>query len=465
MQSEIDAIRLRAFSVVTGMAYEKVLKDPDGFDFEIQQLGPATHPNPSSHEIFVEDSEKIVFSSQIKNLNHQLKTCDQLPAFEKAGARHKIFHNPASTRAAIITCGGLCPGLNNVIKGLVNVLEKDYGVKDIVGIRYGYKGLTQTSNHEPIQLNSTVVEQIHKQGGTILGSSRGNQDPESMVDELQKRKINLLFCIGGDGTLKGAQAIAQAANRRQANISIVGVPKTIDNDLGFVEKTFGFETSVQVASEIITSAHHEAEGAENGIGIVKLMGRDSGFITATASLANSIVDFCLIPETPFQIHGSDGLCAALQRRLQQNNHAVIVVAEGAGQDLFNSSENRIDASGNILKDDIGELLKAEVTDYFQQLDQPISIKYLDPSYHIRSVSANAADAVFCYLLAEYAVHAGMSGKTNLVIGYWNNFFTHVPIHLATKERRMVDLDSALWRGVMSATQQDKTSNIDTNFKA
>lgn len=438
------------------MAYENVLENPDNFNFEIQKLGEASHANPSSQEIFIEDSERIIFSSQLKNLNHQLKTCKKLPAFEKAGARQKIFHHPEATRAAIITCGGLCPGLNNVIKGLVNVLEQDYGVRDILGIRYGYKGLTKKSTHEPIPLNSAVVDEIHKQGGTILGSSRGNQDPETMVNELQERKINLLFCIGGDGTLKGAQAIAEAANKRQANISVIGVPKTIDNDLGFVEKTFGFETSVQVASEIITSAHHEAEGAENGIGIVKLMGRDSGFIAATASLANSVVDFCLIPETPVRIDGPKGICAAIQHRLQQNNHAVIVVAEGAGQHLFKNNENRIDASGNVLKDDIGELLKGEIAAYFKTNNMPISIKYLDPSYHIRSVSANAADAVFCYLLAEYAVHAGMSGKTNLVIGYWNNFFTHVPIHLATKERRMVELDSALWRGVVSATQQDKT---------
>lgn len=341
-----------------------------------------------------------------------------------------------------------------MIKGLVNVLEESYGVENIFGIRYGYKGLTSQSEHSPIRLTASSVDQIHKQGGTILGSSRGNQDPEEMVDQLQARGINILFCIGGDGTLKGAQAIAEAANRRDAKISVIGVPKTIDNDLGFVEKTFGFETSVQIAADIITSAHAEAEGAENGIGIVKLMGRDSGFITATASLANSVVDFCLIPETPFQFDGPDGINQAIQTRLAQNNHAVIVVAEGAGQDLFTNKEIRKDASGNILKDDIGELLKTKLSSHFGDRDIPISIKYLDPSYHIRSVAANASDAVFCYLLAEYAVHAGMSGKTNLVIGYWNNFFTHVPIHLATKERRMVELDSALWRGVVSATQQD-----------
>ena len=437
------------------MAYEQVLNNPAGFNFEVEQLGEPQHTNPSSKEVFVEEGERIIFSSQLKNLKRQLETCDELPAFEKAGARRKIFHNPASTKAAIITCGGLCPGLNNVIKGLVNVLEQDYGVDEILGIRYGYKGLTESSLHEPIKLNSSIVDQIHKQGGTILGSSRGNQDPDKMVDTLQEKGINLLFCIGGDGTLKGARAIAEAATKRDAKISVIGVPKTIDNDLGFVEKTFGFETSVQVAAEIITSAHHEAEGAENGIGIVKLMGRDSGFITATASLANSVVDVCLIPETPFEISGPEGICNDLEQKLERNHHAVIVVAEGAGQELFQNSEKRQDASGNILKDDIGELLRQEITSHFKGKGIPISIKYLDPSYHIRSVAANASDAVFCHLLAEYAVHAGMSGKTNVVIGYWNNFFTHVPIKLATKERRMVELDSALWRGVVSATRQDQ----------
>lgn len=434
--------------------YEKVLKNPENFDFKVQQLGEPCHPNPSNQEDFVSEGERIAFSSQVKNLQNQFKNCKELPSFEKAGARKTLFHNPKKTKAAIITCGGLCPGLNNVIKGLVNVLEKGYKVREIYGIRYGYKGLAKCSNIEPIQLNSESVDQIHKQGGTILGSSRGNQDPEEMVDVLQEKGINLLFCIGGDGTLKGAKAIADAANNREAPIGIVGIPKTIDNDLGFVEKTFGFETSVEIASEIISCAHNEAEGAENGIGIVKLMGRDSGFIAATASLANSVVDFCLIPELPFHLHGPDGLCIAVRNSLKLHRHTVIVVAEGAGQDLFKNTKQRIDQSGNILKDDIGEYLKSELSNYFQKDGTAISIKYLDPSYHIRSVTANASDAVFCNLLAEYAVHAGMAGKTNLAIGYWNNFFTHVPIALATEERRMVSLNGALWRGVLSTTQQE-----------
>ena len=438
--------------------YEKVLKNPENFDFKVQQLGEQTHPNPSDQGLFVSEEERIAFSSQINNLKSQFNSCEELPGFEKAGARKTLFHNPKNTKAALITCGGLCPGLNNVIKSLVTVLEKDYKVSEIIGIRYGYKGLAKSSNLEPIQLNSEAVDQIHKQGGTILGSSRGNQNPQEMVDVLQEKGINLLFCIGGDGTLKGAKAIADAANNRNAKISVVGIPKTIDNDLGFVEKTFGFETSVQIASEIISCAHNEAEGAENGIGIVKLMGRDSGFIAATASLANSVVDFCLIPELPFHLDGPDGLCRAVHNSLKRHKHAVIVVAEGAGQELFENTNQRIDQSGNILKDDIGEHLKSELSDYFKQNDISISIKYLDPSYHIRSVAANASDAVFCHLLAEYAVHAGMAGKTNLAIGYWNNFFTHVPIALATEERRMVSLNGALWRGVLSATQQEAIRN-------
>jgi len=437
------------------MVYDNVLKNPDDFNFQVQKLGQGKFTNPIKDEIFVDDDERIAFASQIKNLRRQFETNDPIPSFEKAGARRKIFHNPSTTKVGIVTCGGLCPGLNNVIKGLVKVLEQSYGIEHIFGIRYGYKGLTRHSKHNPIRLTASSVDQIHQQGGTILGSSRGNQDPEEMVNELEARGINLLFCIGGDGTLKGAQAIAEAANQRNANISIVGVPKTIDNDLGFVEKTFGFETSVQVSTDIISSAYSEAKGAENGIGIVKLMGRDSGFITATASLANSVVDFCLIPEIPFQITGPDNICETIQNKLAEKNYAVVVVAEGAGQDLFKNNKKRLDASGNILKDDIGELLKQSLSNHFDSQKIPISIKYLDPSYHIRSVAANASDSVFCYLLAEYAVHAGMSGKTNLVIGYWNNFFTHVPIRLATRERRIVELDSALWRGVVSATQQNQ----------
>ena len=437
------------------MIYENVLRDPDAFDFSVKTLGSPSHPTTTRRKPYIQEDEVIAFSSQVKNILHQIKNCKTLPGFEKAGPRELLFHDPKQLKAGIITCGGLCPGLNNVIKGLVTTLEGDYGVTDIVGIRYGYRGLSQKSQHPPMQLNCDLVDHLHTQGGTMLGSSRGNQDPTEMVDQLLSNGIGLLFCVGGDGTLRGAMAIANEISRRNLPIGVIGIPKTIDNDLGFIEKTFGFETSVEIASEIITSAHQEAMGAENGVGIVKLMGRDSGFIAATATLANSVVDFCLIPEIDLELDGPRGLIEAIKTRLSQNNHAVIVVAEGAGQGLFANAPERKDQSGNVLKEDIGVFLRDEISKRLGAEGISASMKYLDPSYHIRSVPAIASDAVFCHLLAEHAVHAGMAGKTNMVVGHWNNFFTHIPISLATQERRMVDLDGALWEGILSATQQDE----------
>ena len=262
------------------MIYEDVLKDPDLYDFTISTIGSPQVLSPLPQRQFVGDDERIAFSSQVKNITNQIRTCEIFPSFEKAGPRKHIFYDPEKTRVAIVTCGGLCPGLNDVIKGLVSVLNMEYNVSDVFGIRYGYKGLTQSSSFPPIDLDVFTVDKIHNQGGTILGSSRENQDPKEMVDELISLNINILFCIGGDGTLRGAMAIAKEIFERNLQISVIGIPKTIDNDINFVEKTFGFETAVQVAAQVISSAHSEAEGAENGIGIVKLMGRDSGFIAA-----------------------------------------------------------------------------------------------------------------------------------------------------------------------------------------
>ena len=436
------------------MIYEDVLKNPDKYDFTIASLGDCMFDSPVHDRKFVEDDEQITFASQVKNIKMFLKSAQTFPAFQKAGPRKKIFYDPAVSRAGIVTCGGLCPGLNNVIKGLVNVLAYDYGIKTIEGFRYGYQGLAAKQGHEPFALTPLLVDEIHRDGGTILGSSRGNQAPETMVDTLEQRGINLLFCIGGDGTLRGAQAIADEAVRRKRPISVIGVPKTIDNDLQFVEKTFGFETAVQTACEVITSAHNEAEGVDNGIGIVKLMGRDSGFIAAASTMANSVVDFCLVPEVELALDGDQGFFRMLARKLDESRHAVIVVAEGAGQNLFPASDARKDASGNVLKQDIGIFLRDGIVKFFKNSGRDVSIKYLDPSYHIRSVAAISSDAIFCHLLAEHAVHAAMAGKTGTVVGHWNNYFTHVPIRLATRERLKLDLDGALWKGVLSSTRQN-----------
>ncbi|NLI78490.1 MAG: ATP-dependent 6-phosphofructokinase [Candidatus Riflebacteria bacterium] len=436
------------------MIYADVINHPEQFDFTIPTLGRCALDSPVKGRDFVDDDEQIVFASQVKNILKLQQSGKPFPAFQKAGPRARIFHDPAWSHAAILTCGGLCPGLNNVIKGVVNVLWHDYGVKTIFGAKFGYQGLVARYGHSPLHLTPELVDEIHEEGGTILASSRGNQKPEEMVDTLERMNINLLFCIGGDGTLRGARDIAEEAARRNRAISVIGIPKTIDNDLSFIEKSFGFETSVHASFEIISSAHNEAEGAYNGIGIVKLMGRDSGFIAASATLANSVVDFCLVPEVEFTMAGERGLLAALERKLEKFHHAVIVAAEGAGQNLFNSAEVKKDASGNILKNDIGLFLKDEINAWAKKQGIEVAVKYLDPSYHIRSVAAISPDAIFCYLLAENAVHAAMAGKTNMVIGNWNNYFTHVPISLATRQRRKIDLDGAMWKGVLSATRQE-----------
>ena len=335
------------------MIYEDVLKDPDLYDFTVPTIGSPQVLSPLPQRQFVGDDERIAFSSQVKNITNQIRTCEIFPSFEKAGPRNNIFYDPEKTRVAIVTCGGLCPGLNDVIKGLVSVLNMEYNVSDVFGIRYGYKGLTQSSSFPPIALDVITVDKIHNQGGTILGSSRDNQDPKEMVEQLISLDVNILFCIGGDGTLRGAMAIAKEIAERNLKISVIGIPKTIDNDINFVEKTFGFETAVQVAAQVISSAHSEAEGAENGIGIVKLMGRDSGFIAATATLANSVVDFCLVPEACFSLRGSNGLIESLAINIKEKNHAVVVVAEVLGRIIWEGSAKN-DSSENVIKKDIGD---------------------------------------------------------------------------------------------------------------
>ncbi|MGC9044028.1 MAG: ATP-dependent 6-phosphofructokinase [Myxococcota bacterium] len=432
--------------------YQRVIENPEEYSFKIESLGECTINNPIKRKEFVSDDEKVVFPSQLKNILKLINT-ENFPAFQKAGPRAKIFHDPSWTKAAIVTCGGLCPGLNDVIKGLVRVLECDYGVKAIYGIRYGYRGLNPKYKHEPILLNSQNVDNIHEQGGSILGSSRGNQPVDVMVDTLVRKDINILFCIGGDGTLKGARAISLEAKKRGLKISVIGVPKTIDNDISFVERSFGFETAVYKTFDIISSAHNEAEGAYNGISIIKLMGRDSGFIAVSATLANSVVDICLIPEVDFEMDGENGLKKAVLRCLNKNKHCVIVVAEGAGQKFF-GDQKEVDPSGNVKHKDIGVFIRDELSKFLKGENIDFSLKYFDPSYIIRSSPAQGTDAIFCLLLAEHAVHAAMAGKTECLIGTWNNFFTHVPISLAVIERRKIHPEEALYKAMLSATRQE-----------
>jgi len=434
---------------------ERVLAEPAKYNFDVDTLGECKVDTPLRSCEYVTDADRVLLTTDAARIRKYVADGVEPPSFARAGASEKLFFDPAWTRAAIVTAGGLCPGLNDVIKGVVQILHFEYGVRTIMGIRYGYKGLLSENALPPIMLTPDIVDTIHEDGGSILGSSRGSGDRvEEIVDTLQRENINILFCLGGDGTLRGAGEIADEIKRRKLSISIVGIPKTVDNDLNFVGRTFGFETAVYQTHSVITAAHMEAKGALNGIGLVKLMGRDSGFIAAYATLANSVVNFCLVPELDFKLEGENGLLRALERRFSNDkNHCVIVVAEGAGQNLMDESSVGKDASGNLLKKDIGVFLKDAISSHFRKKKQGVSVKYFDPSYSIRSNPAHGTDAILCYLLAKSAVHAAMQGKTKCVAGNLNGQYSIVPIGLATEERQQLNLKGDLWRAVLDVTQQ------------
>jgi len=430
-------------------------------DFLVKTLGKTSIKSPLIQSVrnysplykFVDDSERVLHDVSLDGFKESVRTGVEPLSFEKAGPRENIFFEPAKTKVAIVTCGGLCPGLNNVIRSLVYELHYRYGVSRILGIRYGFEGLISSYNHPVIDLTPSVVGALNYTGGSFLGSSRGNQDVGQIVDTLEILNVNILFCIGGDGTLRGAHAIHEEIVKRKLKICIASIPKTIDNDINLIDKSFGFETAFSIANDIIRNAHNEASGAFNGIALVKLMGRDSGFIAAHAALAIQEVNFVLIPEISFDLYGQRGFLRILRKRLEERHHAVVVVAEGAGQDFFDKSEQVKDASGNIKHKDIGIFLKEKITEEFNNKNFSHSIRYIDPSYIIRSTPANPNDSKFCNLLAQNAVHAAMAGKTDFVIGHWNNLFTLLPIPLATARRKKIDINSELWWNVLEATGQ------------
>lgn len=423
-------------------------------DTRIPTLGPARIPSPLTYCHFVPDDQLVPIRVSAEDLDDGEQENDVL--FEPAGPRADIFFDSSKVKAAIVTCGGLCPGINDVIRAIVMEAHHNYNMAATLGIRYGLQGFIPKYGHEIVELNPGNVANIHEFGGTVLGSSRGPQQPEDIVDALERSNIGVLFVIGGDGTLKAAQKIHEEVARRGARISVIGVPKTIDNDINLVTQSFGFDTAVEKATEAIRCAHTEAIGAQGGVGLVKLMGRESGFIAAQATLALKEVNYVLVPEDPFQLHGENGLLPSLEKRLASRRHAVIVVAEGAGQHLLEQS-GKTDASGNLVLGDIAQLLSLEIAAHFKARDLPITLKYIDPSYMIRSVPANSNDRVYCGFLGQFAVHAAMAGKTGMVVSKVYGRFVHLPLELVTRKRKKLDLASDYWRAVLESTGQFEVS--------
>lgn len=418
-------------------------------DFKTDDLGECKIVSPLRATRFMDTSKRLLFRSDIDELREQFRAGVDPPAFELAGPRERIYFNPGTLRCGIVTCGGLCPGLNDVIRSIVFCLHEKYGTATIYGFRFGFEGLVERSGLTPIELTARRVTQIHEVGGSVLGSSRGPQPPDEMVDTLERLGIQLLFTIGGDGTLRGAHSIVREIQRRGLDIAVVGVPKTIDNDISYIDMSFGFDTAVEAARQATRAAYVEASCHRFGIGLVKLMGRDSGFIASFATLADTQVGLCLIPEVEFSM---DGVVRAAKQRIDRDGYVVIVVAEGAGQHLM-AEAPELDASGNRRHGDIGASLRNKLTEAFRVQGISVSLKYIDPSYMIRSLPANARDANFCLRLGHAAVHAGMAGKTDMVIGSWRRRLTHVPIPVAVSSRKKVDTNGYLWQTVLSVTGQ------------
>ncbi len=421
----------------------------------VSVLGPAAIPSPlrlARRATFVSDQAYVV-----RDIEHPRGPANGAPrAFQKAGPRAQVFFEPKKMTVGILSAGGVCPGINDVIRGMVMELHHGYGVEGILGFRFGFAGLDPASCYEPIRLDPAMVRDIHMRAGTVLGTSRGPRDPSGMVDTLERLAVDALLVIGGDGTMRAAHAIHEEVARRHLAIGVVGVPKTIDNDIPFVDKTFGFETAVATARMAIDAAHAEARSVSNGLGVVKLMGRNAGFIAAHATLSSHEVNACLVPEVPFELRGEDGLLTWLERRLALRGHAVVVVAEGCAS-LVLDAPRSLDASGNVefasLEHDVGRSLQHVIETHFSRRKLPLSLKYIDPSYMVRAMRANGEDAVFCDALARNAIHAAMAGKTDILVGRWHRCFTHVPLEPTLAHVKRIDPSGDVWQQVVESTGQ------------
>ncbi len=428
-------------------------------DLAIKSLGERTIISPLEKHFqeagrthaFYGDDFRVLLDHDLATIRRTFESGAEPLCFEAAGPRRKIFFQPDETICAIVTCGGLCPGLNDVIRSIVMQAYYRYGVPRTLGIPYGFEGLISDYGHRLINLTPGYVTNIHRFGGTALGTSRGPQEVKRMVDQLIEWKVSILFVVGGDGTQRGGRDIFEEAWQRGYKLAVVGVPKTIDNDMAYMDKSFGYETACAAAVDAIAAAHTEARSARNGIGLVKLMGRHSGFIACSAAISSGDANCVLIPEVPFTLEGDHGLLEQLRQRVVKRGHAVVIVAEGAGQGLVEASGT--DASGNKRLGDIGVFLKGKIEEYFQQCRTELTLKYIDPSYMIRSVPASPQDRTYCMRLGQAAVHAGMAGKTGLVVARWHNSYVHLPVGVATSARRTVDPGGDLWLSLLESTGQ------------
>jgi 6-phosphofructokinase 1 len=421
-----------------------------GDDYGCFKLGECTFTSPLDLDSFTSPDQRILVPREYGELVKYLENGRSVPSYDPGGPRERIFFEPSMVRCGIVTCGGLCPGLNNIIHALVTTAGENYGLSEVLGFQGGFLGLTDKAHDSPRELTVENVGGITRHGGTILKTSRGPQNSSEMVDTLLGHQVNILFVIGGDGTLQGAHRIAEEIRRRDLKIAVVVVPKTIDNDIPVIDRTFGFETAVEAAAKELHVAYTEACSVVNGVTMVKFMGRDAGFIPAHATLAAGNVDFCLIPEQSFHL---GQFLDALTKRLLMKGHAVIALGEGACQEIIPGDKKHKDVSGNDILKDVGPFLENEIRKYFTEHDIAHKLRYMDPGYSIRGLPANMNDASYCTLLAQSAVHAGMAGFIDLLVGTHGGRLVNIPTGLVYGQRKKVDLNGEIWKAVLNITRQ------------
>ena len=418
---------------------ENILDDEEKFATLISPC----YGNPNNRDVL---SGGWIDRNLFQKYNEYVKA-DNGELYIRGGPRFHIALDNLRVKACIMTCGGLCPGLNVVIRELVMALRYNYGVAEIYGIKWGFLGFTQKECW--IKLEPEDVKHIHLLGGTVLGTSRRGFDGEEISKQLIKNNVNMVFFIGGDGTHRGIKELSKILKEKKKKIILVGIPKSIDNDMPIIDKSFGLESVVQESVRTIRAANVEANCNLNGIGLVKLFGRSSGFVAMLSTLAARDVNICLIPEIPFNLYGENGLLDFIFQRMQVKEHCVIVVSDGA---RFSVKDYK--TSNGRPVEDIGLVIKKEIIEKSEELGIEVNLKYMDPTYVVRAVPANEYDCNLCAKLAESAVHCAFAGFTNFSVGMINNKPCMIPLEkMCGKSERKVEFNSDDYLMLLASTGQ------------
>ncbi len=333
-------------------------------------------------------------------------------------------------RVGVLTGGGDCPGLNAVIRAIVRTGSYDHNC-EFVGFRDGWRGPLEPDTQ---RLDVAAVRGILPRGGTILGSSRTNPlseaatvDGKSGLERIKENLANLgvdaLIAIGGEDTLGVAGKLCENG------VKVVGVPKTIDNDLSATDYTFGFDTAVNIAMEAIDRLHTTAESHHRAL-IVEVMGRNAGWIALHAGVAGG-ANVILIPEQPFDIKD---VCNYVEKRFETKYAPIVVVAEGAHPKAIGTSviDDERDAFGHTRYGGVGQLLAEEIERRTGKEARAAVLGHIQ-----RGGTPTAFDRVLATRFGVHAIRAVADGAFGQMVALRGTDIVRVPIAEAIRELKLV----------------------------